>query len=90
MASLLTLGASGVVLGTRFLLSPESLYTDAQRQALISASSSLAVRTMAFDHVRGTLGWPCGIDGRALRNSRFPSPELYTHLLLKLFKRYCR
>ena len=69
VASLLTLGASGVVLGTRFLLSPESLYTDAQRQALISAGSTLSVRTMAFDHARGTLGWPRGIDGRGIRNS---------------------
>lgn len=23
---------------------------------------------MAFDHARGTLGWPAGIDGRGLRN----------------------
>jgi len=69
IASLLTLGASGVALGTRFLLSPESLYSDAQRHALISADSSSSVRTLAFDYVRDTLGWPKGIDGRALRNA---------------------
>jgi len=69
IASLLTLGASGVALGTRFLLSPESLYSDIQRRALISAESSSSVRTMAFDHVRDTLGWPKGVDGRALRNA---------------------
>jgi nitronate monooxygenase len=69
IASLLTLGASGVALGTRFLLSPESLYSDAQRQALISADSFSSVRTLAFDHVRDTLDWPKGIDGRALRNA---------------------
>jgi len=68
VASLLTLGASGVALGTRFLLSPECLYSDIQRRALISADSSSSVRTMAFDHVRDTLGWPKGVDGRALRN----------------------
>lgn len=68
IASLLTLGASGVVLGTRFLLSPESLYTDKQRQALIAANSDASVRTMAFDHARNTLEWPRGIDGRGLRN----------------------
>ena len=68
VASLLTLGASGVVLGTRFLLSPESLYTDLQREALLAADSSLSVRTMAFDHARNTLGWPKGVDGRGLRN----------------------
>jgi nitronate monooxygenase len=69
IASLLTLGASGVALGTRFLLSPESLYSDIQRHALVSADSSLSVRTLAFDHVRDTLGWPEGVDGRALRNA---------------------
>ena len=37
IASLLTLGASGVALGTRFLLSPGSLHSDIQRHALISA-----------------------------------------------------
>ena len=71
IASLLILGASGVALGTRFLLSPESLYSDIQRHALISAESSLSVRTLAFDYVRDTLDWPKGIDGRALRNGFF-------------------
>ncbi|KAF8972618.1 2-nitropropane dioxygenase [Flammula alnicola] len=69
VASLLTLGASGVVLGTRFLLSPESQYSDAQRRALLDADSTQSVRTMAFDHARNTLGWPQGIDGRGLRNA---------------------
>ncbi|KIM44902.1 hypothetical protein M413DRAFT_17801 [Hebeloma cylindrosporum] len=68
VASLLTLGASGVVLGTRFLLSPESLYTDPHRKSLLAADSSLSVRTMAFDYARNTLGWPKGVDGRGLRN----------------------
>ncbi|KAF8074766.1 2-nitropropane dioxygenase [Lyophyllum atratum] len=69
IASLLTLGASGAVLGTRFLLSPESLYSDSQRQALIAAHTTSSVRTMAFDQARNTLGWPHGIDGRGLRNN---------------------
>jgi nitronate monooxygenase len=84
LAALLTLGASGAVFGTRFLLSPESLYTDVQRQALLAASSSSSVRTMAFDHVRGSMGWPLGIDGRALRNSSclFTDPDgMVDHLL---------
>ncbi|KAG6854531.1 hypothetical protein C0991_005443 [Blastosporella zonata] len=69
VASLLAAGASGAVLGTRFLLSPESLYSDSQRQALIAAPTGSSVRTMAFDQARNTLGWPKGIDGRGLRNS---------------------
>jgi nitronate monooxygenase len=68
IAALLTLGASGAALGTRFLLCPESLYTDRQRQALVDAESSQSVRTMAFDLARNTLSWPKGVDGRGLRN----------------------
>ncbi|KAE9400348.1 2-nitropropane dioxygenase [Gymnopus androsaceus JB14] len=64
----LSLGVSGAVLGTRFLLTPESKYTDAQRKALIAARSEDTVRTMAFDQARGTLDWPEGVDGRGLRN----------------------
>ncbi|GLB43445.1 putative nitronate monooxygenase [Lyophyllum shimeji] len=69
IASLLALGASGAVLGTRFLLSPESLYSEHQRQALLSAHTTSSVRSMAFDQARDTLGWPSGVDGRGLRNS---------------------
>ncbi|KAK7466500.1 hypothetical protein VKT23_005222 [Stygiomarasmius scandens] len=68
IASMLALGASGSVLGTRFLLSPESLYTNVQKAALIDADETATVRTMAFDTARGTLGWPTNIDGRALKN----------------------
>ena len=68
LAALLTLGASGAVFGTRFLISTESLYTNVQRQAILEARSSSSVRTMAFDHARDTMGWPRGIDGRGLHN----------------------
>lgn len=68
VAAFLTLGAAGAALGTRFLLSHESSYTDAQRLALMSAGAGSTVRTQVFDRVRGTTGWPEGVDGRALRN----------------------
>ncbi|KAJ7796105.1 2-nitropropane dioxygenase [Mycena leptocephala] len=71
VAAALTLGADGVVLGTRFLLAHESLYSDIQRKALVSANSEMSVRSMAWDHARGTLGWPAGVDGRGLRNSKY-------------------
>ncbi|KAJ7224520.1 2-nitropropane dioxygenase [Mycena pura] len=70
VASVLSLGAAGAVLGTRFLLAHESLYSDAQRKALVNANSELSVRSMAWDQARETLGWPAGIDGRGLRNSK--------------------
>ena len=64
-----SLGAAGAVLGTRFLLTPESAYKPAQRAALLAARGPGAtVRTMALDFARGTLGWPPHIDGRGLRN----------------------
>lgn len=69
IASLLVLGAAGVVLGTRFLMTPESLYSDAQKEALVAAKSDMTVRTMAFDRARGTLEWPAGVDGRGLYNN---------------------
>lgn len=68
IASQLAHGASGAVMGTRFLLTPESKYTDAQRKTLIAARSEDTVRTMAFDYARGTIDWPEGVDGRGLRN----------------------
>ncbi|KAG8220867.1 2-nitropropane dioxygenase [Butyriboletus roseoflavus] len=69
VASLLVLGAAGAVLGTRFLMTPESLYSDAQKEALVAAKSDMTVRTMAFDRARGTLDWPAGVDGRGLYNN---------------------
>ncbi|GJE91097.1 nitronate monooxygenase [Phanerochaete sordida] len=69
VAAFLTLGAAGAVLGTRFLLTPESLYSDTQKAALLRARAADTVRTTAFDEARATLGWPAGVDGRGLRNA---------------------
>jgi len=68
IASLLTLGASGVVLGTRFLMTTESFYNEVQKKMLVAANANSTVRTMAFDRARGTLDWPEGVDGRAIYN----------------------
>ena len=68
VASYLTLGAAGAVLGTRFILTPESPYPPAAKAALLSARSTSTVRTLALDYARGTYGWPAGIDGRGIRN----------------------
>ncbi|KAG1741059.1 2-nitropropane dioxygenase [Suillus lakei] len=68
VASLLALGVSGVVLGTRFLMTKESFYNEAQKKMLVMANANDTVRTMAFDRARGTLDWPEGVDGRAIYN----------------------
>lgn len=68
VASLLTLGVSGVVLGTRFLMTKESFYNEVQKNVLVMASANDTVRTTAFDRARGTLDWPEGVNGRAIYN----------------------
>ncbi|KAI8996367.1 2-nitropropane dioxygenase [Trametes punicea] len=68
IAAYLTAGASGAVLGTRFLLTPECPYSAVQKGVLKAARSSETVRSLAFDEARGTNSWPEGIDGRGIRN----------------------
>lgn len=68
VAALLVLGVSGVVLGTRFLVTEESCYNEVQKNVLVMASGNDTVRTTAFDRARGTLDWPEGVDGRAIYN----------------------
>jgi nitronate monooxygenase len=56
-------------LGTRFLTAKDSYYTQSQREAMLAAKSNDATeRTLAFDYMVGSLGWPKGINGRALKN----------------------
>ena len=69
IAAQLTLGADGVLVGTRFLLTPEATYSSAQKEKLLRAVGTDTVRSLAFDDARGTLDWPDGIDGRGLRSS---------------------
>lgn len=68
IASLLTMGADGVVLGTRFLFTPECDYSAAQKKALLEADLGATVRTLAYDEVGRTNGWPPNFDGRAISN----------------------
>ncbi|KAJ7432402.1 hypothetical protein FB451DRAFT_1316921 [Mycena latifolia] len=68
IAALLTMGADGVVLGTRFLFTPECEYTPAKKDVLVQAGLGATVRTLAFDDVGRTNGWPPNIDGRAISN----------------------
>ena len=61
-------GAAGMVIGTGFLCTAESMYTDEQKQALISAKAGDTCRSVAWDELLGMVNWPSGINGRALRN----------------------
>ena len=66
VAAMLVLGASGAVLGTRFLATPESIYTPNRKNAVLAATHT--VRTFVFDQVMGTVAWPAGVDGRVISN----------------------
>ncbi|KAM0790525.1 hypothetical protein ACM66B_003395 [Microbotryomycetes sp. NB124-2] len=71
----LALGADGAVFGTLFLATPEALYNDQQKKLVKDSKGEDTVRTMAFDHARGTLGWGQGVDGRGLRNDTSNEPD---------------
>ncbi|KAJ6575601.1 2-nitropropane dioxygenase [Mycena vulgaris] len=68
IASLLAMGADGVVLGTRFLFTPECAYSPVMKDALVKAGLGATVRSLAFDDVNRTNGWPPNCDGRAISN----------------------
>jgi len=68
VAALLTLGADGVVLGTRFLFTTECVYPPAKKEALLKADLHATTRSLAFDEAQGTMGWPPKQDGRAIAN----------------------
>ncbi|KAF5371387.1 hypothetical protein D9615_009693 [Tricholomella constricta] len=67
-AALLAMGADGVVIGSRLLCAPESVYSEAIKEEILKAGMNATARSYAFDDVNRTRYWPEGIDGRALAN----------------------
>jgi nitronate monooxygenase len=67
LAAALALGAEGVLVGTRFYATLESLGHDKAKARIVAALGEDTLRTSVFDIVRG-YSWPDGITGRALRN----------------------
>jgi nitronate monooxygenase len=67
LAAALMLGASGILVGTRFWATPEALGSDQAKQLLARARGDDTLRTRVFDIVRG-LDWPEGYTGRAIAN----------------------
>ncbi|CCG81993.1 Nitronate monooxygenase [Taphrina deformans PYCC 5710] len=66
----LSLGAAGVVLGTRFMLSQESLLPQKAKEVACRAKDGgrTTVQTRLYDEMRGTTDWPMNFTGRAIRN----------------------
>lgn len=77
VAAALTLGASGVCMGTRFLASPEAAISEGYRNAVVQADDGgvKTARTTLYDRLRGTSGWPDIYNGRGVLNQSFRDHE---------------
>ncbi|KAJ5092163.1 hypothetical protein NUU61_007033 [Penicillium alfredii] len=69
----LALGASGAVMGTRFLAATEAQVAAGYRREILRASDGGAstVRSTVYDRVRGIHGWPARYDGRGMINRSY-------------------
>ncbi|KAJ5949629.1 hypothetical protein N7454_001213 [Penicillium verhagenii] len=72
-AAVLCLGASGVVLGTRFLAAEETRISKGYQNEVVRASDGGAntTRTLLYNHLRGTFGWPDAYSPRTIINKSF-------------------
>ena len=71
--AVLALGASGLVMGTRYLASPEVNIAQGYRDAIISAKDGgqTTERTKLYDQLRGTTDWPQEYGGRGVLNKSY-------------------
>ncbi|MEM1314409.1 MAG: nitronate monooxygenase [Pseudomonadota bacterium] len=68
LAAALSLGADGVLMGTRFWASREAQGPDSAKQALLRAGGDDTVRSKVFDVARD-VNWPWHFSGRVVRNA---------------------
>ncbi|KAJ9663455.1 hypothetical protein H2201_005663 [Coniosporium apollinis] len=73
VAAALALGAAGVVMGTRYLASPEAEISRGYRDEVVRASDGgqTTVRSGVYDKLRGTIDWPPGYGGRGVINRSY-------------------
>jgi nitronate monooxygenase len=73
VAAVLCLGASGVVMGTRFLASPEARVPRGYKDEVVRASdgASSTTRTLLYNHLGGQYGWPEPYMPRMIINQSF-------------------
>jgi nitronate monooxygenase len=67
LAAALSLGAAGVLMGTRFTATRESLWDQAMKEKVVASGGDQTEQTRVFDIVRAA-PWPSIYPGRALRN----------------------
>lgn len=72
-AASLMLGASGLVMGTRFLASHEAVLAKGYRDEVLRAKDGgqTTVRTKVWDNARGTTGWAETHNGRGIINRTY-------------------
>ena len=70
LAAAMALGASGAVMGTRFLAAEEAGIASGWKRDIIRTEDGgvSTVRSTLCDRLKGTKGWPEQYDGRAIRN----------------------
>ncbi|ESU08181.1 hypothetical protein FGSG_12180 [Fusarium graminearum PH-1] len=73
VAAALSLGATGAVMGTRFLAATEARISKGYQQEVVRATdgSRCTTRTMLYNHLRGTMGWPEQYSPRGIVNQSF-------------------
>ncbi|KAJ5654379.1 hypothetical protein N7490_001382 [Penicillium lividum] len=73
VAAALCLGASGVVMGTRFLAAEEARISRGYQNEVVRASDGgvNTTRTLLYNHLRGTFGWPAAYSPRTIINKSF-------------------
>ncbi|ORY83884.1 hypothetical protein BCR37DRAFT_284988 [Protomyces lactucae-debilis] len=70
MLAALTLGAQGVVVGTRLMPADETEFPKAGKDVVLTAKDGGAstILTRVYDEMRGTTDWPAQYTGRAIAN----------------------
>lgn len=68
LAAALMLGASGVLMGTRFYATEEAAGAQAAKERIRAATGDDTLRSIVFDISRGNV-WPAPFTGRCLRNA---------------------
>lgn len=73
VVAVLALGATGVIMGTRFLASKEAVIAKGYQNEVLRASDGgqTTVRTKVYDQLRGTTGWAESHNARGIINKSF-------------------
>jgi len=70
ISAALALGANGVAMGTRFLASTEARISKGYQNEVVRATDGAqsTTKTMLYNHLRGTMGWPEQYSPRGIVN----------------------